>query len=126
MKNFILSGSGRILALAVGIVLAGNGAAKLLDAHTGLAVGSLAFLVGVALAVVALATAIEEHFEAAVMAIVTLPWALWLGVMGVALVPPSAAFLLVIAGLADIAFAARPRGAPEGHEPRLAIVRSTT
>lgn len=124
MKTFILSSSGRILALAFGIALAGSGVSKLMDGTAGLAVGSIAVLITIALAVFALATAVEEHGEAATLTIVLLPWLAFLGEIGLGLMPRSGAGLLVIAGVIAVAFGALRRTAPEQHSAGFSVVRS--
>jgi len=125
MKTFILSDSGRILALAFGVALAGSGAGKLLDGTAAIAAGSISVLFAIVFAVVALATAVREHFSAAIFVIVLLPWLALLGEVGVGLMPRSGAAMLLVLGLAAFAFAMRRRTAPERHPGELAVTQST-
>jgi hypothetical protein len=124
MKTFILSGSGRILALAFGVALVGSGASKLINGTAGIAIGSIAVLLAIAFAVFALATAIEKHFDAAVLAVVLLPWLAFLGEVGLGLLPRSGAGLLVVAGGVAVAFAVRRRTAPARHPIGFTVARS--
>lgn len=125
MKKLLLSGSGRVLAVAFGIAIAGSGIGKLLDGEASIAVGSLAVIVAVALSVVALGTAISDHFEAAVLAVLTLPCFLFLGEIGCGLLSRDAAWPLVFAGFAFLAFAARRHASADQPSAELAVARST-
>jgi hypothetical protein len=124
MKNFILSSAGRILSLAFGVALTGSGVSKLMHDSAGIAVGCLSLLLAVVLSVVALGTAIGEHFAEAALAVVLLPCLAFLGVVGLGLLSPTGGGPLVVAGLGALAFAARRRAAPERAHARLAVARS--
>lgn len=125
MKKLLLSGSGRVLALAFGIAIAGSGIGKLMDGEAGIAVSSLAVILAVALSVVALVTSITEHFEAAVITVLTLPWILFVAEIGCGQLSRDAGWPLVLVGSAFFAFAARRRVTADQPSVQLAVARST-
>jgi hypothetical protein len=119
MKAFATSSSGRILFFAFALAFAGTGVAKLLG-PSGLAFGAISLFAGIAVAVVAFATAVSEHFASAALTVLILPWLLFVAEIGEGLVSSSASgYALVIAGLAAAAFALRPQAsdarAPTAH-----------
>lgn len=125
MKTFILSDSGRILSLAIGVALAGSGAGKLIEHSAGVAVGCIAMLLAVVLTVIALGTALDEHYGAAALSVVLLPCLAFLGMVGLGLLPHHGGGALMIAALAPVAFAARRHAAPERRPSGLAVARTT-
>jgi hypothetical protein len=113
MKAFLASVSGRILFAAFAFAIAGVGVAKLLGPGA-LGLAAITTFIGIAVAVFALATAIEEHPVPAALSVLILPWLLFLGELGQGLVSSSSAgYAMVIAGLASAALAMRPSPSSE-------------
>jgi hypothetical protein len=113
MNDFFKSTAARLLALSVGIALVGGAASALMQPGDGATIlFSASLFVPVVVNVVGLPSAIEEHWSHAVMAVILLPWLLflWVVALGVlrAYYPPAFAYPFLVAGFAALAAAARP------------------
>jgi hypothetical protein len=125
MNAFLASSSGRLLALAFAIAIAGTGVAKLIG-PSGLAVGAICVLVAITIAIVAIATAVNEHPGPTAVALIGLPWLLFLGQVGQSLVSSnSAGYAFVVTGLAAAAFAMRPGVAAAPQQPTITVLHRT-
>jgi hypothetical protein len=107
MKAFLLSVSGRILTVAFAIALASAGIGKLMGL-AGLGLSSVGVLVAIAISIVALTMAVEEHFRSAALTVVLLPWLLFVGEVGQGLLPRSGGYALVALGCVTLLVALRP------------------
>ncbi|HEY4116773.1 MAG TPA: hypothetical protein VGM56_02905 [Byssovorax sp.] len=107
MKAFLSSTSGRVLLFGFAVAFAATGIAKLLGGPFELA-ANVAVFFAAATTVYALATAVSEHFGAAALVIVVLPWLTLLAEYEQQMLPPAAGYALVVVAAAGFAFALRP------------------
>lgn len=123
MGEFLKSFTGRLVALSVGITLVGGGASALM--HHGVEatfVMCLSLFAPLVVNMVGLPRAFEEHWEAAVISMVVLPWLFLLWAVGVGVMRefhPELGVPFIVAGLASFAVAAWP-----AHRAPLVIART--
>jgi len=111
VKDFVRTTGGRLVALAVAVALIAGGAAALLHEPSATWVVALAFPVAVALGFVGVAYASLDHWDVAVGLALSLPWVLFLYVIGVGLavsLAPVVGYVLAVLGAGALAFALRP------------------
>jgi FtsH-binding integral membrane protein len=116
MKGFGSSKTARLMALSFAIALIGGGAAAYLAPPTSLYLMSLSVFVPIAMNIVGLPQALEEHGFAAILCAIVLPVALFLYMVGLGVLmayASSAGIALVAAGVGALGFALRPRGTSE-------------
>ncbi len=118
MKQFVETPAGRMLVFALGLALAGGGAATLAGPAASIWLLAFGFPIAIALCVVALALAAEASWFYAVRAAVTLPFLLLLYVLLLGVVAGSTpvGWALLVTGGGALALGIRPRvDEPELH-----------
>jgi hypothetical protein len=108
------------MALSIGIALVGGGIAAVMHNSSDLLMSASLF-VPIAINIVGLPQALEEHWTEAALAVILLPIALFLYAVGVCVMRqyhPEVGYLFIALGLAAFGMAARPAptraGAPHG------------
>ena len=111
MKQFVETPAGRMLVFALGLALAGGGAATLAGPAASVWLLALVFPVSIALSVLALGLAAEESLFYAVRAAVLLPPLLFLYVLLLGSMAGSApiGWALLVTGGGALALGIRPR-----------------
>lgn len=123
MSEFLKSFTGRLMALSFGIALVGGGASALM--HHGAEatfVMCLSLFAPIVVNVVSLPRALEDQWERAVIAVIALPFLLFLWSVGVGVMRefhPELALPFIVAGLASFVVAAWP-----SHSEPLVIART--
>lgn len=120
--NFAQSSSGRLFTLGFGLAFIGGGAAALATGGAATALLSAGLLLGVVCGILAVAVGLGDHPNHTVLALIGLPFALFLYSLAQGLLAQShhagAAYGLVVLGLAAVAraaFVASDNEAPEAH-----------
>ena len=111
MKDYVKSSAGRLLVFALGLALAGGGAAILFGEPIATWLLAGVFPVTLALSVVAIGMASSDHWRWAVASVVGLPWLalLYAPALGVGVQRGGAAgFALIVIGAGALALALRP------------------
>jgi hypothetical protein len=112
MGEFLKSFTGRLMALSIGIALVGGGASALM--HHGVEatfVMCLSLFAPIVVNAAALPSALEEHWESAVLAVIALPCLMLLWAVGVGVMRefhPELGGPVIVAGLAAFVVAAWP------------------
>ena len=111
MKQFLETSAGRMLVFALGLALAGGGAATLAGEAAAMWLTALTFPLAIALSVVALAMATVESWFYAVRAAVILPLALlaYVPLLGVLAGSTLTGWALLVIGGGALALGIRPR-----------------